>query len=177
MERRNDYVTGLQWIKRERWASVRTNPVLNIGSTHARSKPQGRGFSTAGTLVMGLSFLLLCVYPTISAAQVDESTSTSIPFVDPTILDPSIPTPSSVIGHEVGEKAVRYDPLMRYLEELTASSDRIKMNLMVRPTKGERWLTCLLPARKTISAWIKSRPATENSLTRENWQMRQREEN
>jgi hypothetical protein len=127
MERRNNYVTGLQWIKRERWASVRTNPVLNIGSTHSRSKPQGRGFSTAGTLVMGLSFLLLCVYPTISAAQVDESTSTSIPFVDPTILDPSIPTPSSVTGHEVGEKAVRYDPLMRYLEELTASSDRIIM--------------------------------------------------
>ncbi|MHC4734913.1 MAG: M14 family zinc carboxypeptidase, partial [Planctomycetota bacterium] len=38
------------------------------------------------------------------------------------------PTPFSIIGHEVGEKAVRYDPLMRYLEALAASSDRITMN-------------------------------------------------
>jgi hypothetical protein len=48
--------------------------------------------------------------------------------VDPTTIDPRIPTPFSIIGHEVGEKAVRYDPLMRYLEALAASSDRITMN-------------------------------------------------
>jgi hypothetical protein len=72
-----------------------------------------------------LLLLLLGVYSTVGAAQVDESTSTSIPFVDPTTIDPRIPTPFSIIGHEVGEKAVRYDPMMRYLEALAASSDRI----------------------------------------------------
>jgi hypothetical protein len=73
----------------------------------------------------GLCFLLLLGYCTLAGGQVDHSSAAGSPFVDPATLDPSIPTPSSAIGHEVGEKAVRYDPMMRYFEALAASSDRI----------------------------------------------------
>ena len=46
-------------------------------------------------------------------------------FADPTHLDPSIPTPASVIGHSTDEKAVRYEPLVRYLHKLADVSDRV----------------------------------------------------
>ncbi|MEO2047770.1 MAG: M14 family zinc carboxypeptidase [Pirellulales bacterium] len=74
-----------------------------------------------------MSILLWCANSTACAGETDEGVSSKSPFVDPTTVDPTIPTPSSIIGHEVGEKAVRYDSLMRYLEALAASSDRITM--------------------------------------------------
>ena len=83
--------------------------------------------SVSKMLIMGLSLLLLSAYASLSSAQLKVSAAYSVPFVDAETLDSSIPTPSSVIGHEVGEKGVRYDPLMRYLEALAASSDRIIM--------------------------------------------------
>ncbi len=122
--------------------------VMKTSSMHLRSKPQSRCSSATDTLVMGLSFFLLCVYSTVGAAQVDESTSTSIPFVDPTTIDPRIPTPSSIIGHEVGEKAVRYDPLMRYLEALAASSDRITMNPYGKTHEGRTMVHLFITSPK-----------------------------
>lgn len=148
---------------------------MKTASMHPRSQPRSRCSSATSTLVTGLSIVLLCVYSTVEAAQADERSSPHLPFVDPATIDPRIPTPSSIIGHEVGEQAVRYDPLMRYLKALAASSDRITLNPTARPTKVERWSTCLLPARKTISDWIRSRPATENSLTLENLRMLRQE--
>ncbi len=94
---------------------------------HLRSKSHCRCSATLNTLVMGLSFFLLCGCSTIGAAQVDESLLTSIPLVDPATIDPRIPTPSSVIGYEVGERAVRYDALMRYLDTLAAASERVTL--------------------------------------------------
>jgi len=95
-----------------------------------------------------LLLLLLGVCSTVGAAQVDESTSTSIPFVDPTTIDPRIPTPFSIIGHEVGEKAVRYDPLMRYLEALAASSDRITMNPYGKTHEGRTMVHLFITSPK-----------------------------
>ncbi len=95
---------------------------------YPHSQPKGRCSSATRSLVMGVSIIMLCVYSTVGCAQMEETTSTRVPFVDPATIDPSIPAPSSIIGHEVGEKAVRYDPLMRYLEVLAASSDRITLN-------------------------------------------------
>jgi hypothetical protein len=37
----------------------------------------------------------------------------------------SIPTPASVIGHEVGEWHITHDKLVTYMKALAASSDRI----------------------------------------------------
>ena len=90
--------------------------VMKMNSIHMHSQPKSRQLLSIPSLATGLCFLLLSAYCTLAAGQVDYSAAASSPFVDPATLDRSIPTPSSVIGHEVGEKAVRYDPLMRYLE-------------------------------------------------------------
>ncbi len=42
-------------------------------------------------------------------------------------LDPSIPTPESVLGWEVGEWRVSHDQLVRYMRTLAASSDRVSI--------------------------------------------------
>ncbi|MDJ0657234.1 MAG: M14 family metallopeptidase [Xanthomonadales bacterium] len=41
--------------------------------------------------------------------------------------DPSIPTPESVLGFQVGEWHVRHDQLVYYMERLAASSDRVTL--------------------------------------------------
>ena len=41
--------------------------------------------------------------------------------------DPAIPTPSSVLGFEVGEWHVRHDQLVAYLRRLAESSDRLRL--------------------------------------------------
>ncbi len=43
--------------------------------------------------------------------------------------DPAIPTPASVLGFEVGERHVRPDQLVRYMEVLAASSDRVTLEV------------------------------------------------
>ena len=40
-------------------------------------------------------------------------------------FDKSIPTPESIIGHQVGEWHITHDKLVQYMKELARSSDRI----------------------------------------------------
>lgn len=46
-----------------------------------------------------------------------------------TTYNPAIPTPKSVIGHEVGEWHVTHDRLIKYMEALDAASDRISIEI------------------------------------------------
>ena len=39
----------------------------------------------------------------------------------------SIPTPSSIIGHEVGEFHISHDKLSHYIQEISRSSKRVKL--------------------------------------------------
>ena len=39
----------------------------------------------------------------------------------------SIPTPESVIGHQVGELHVSHDKLSHYIQEVSKNSDRVKL--------------------------------------------------
>ena len=41
------------------------------------------------------------------------------------LFDESIPTPESVIGHQVGEWHITHDKLIQYMQELAKSSERI----------------------------------------------------
>ena len=58
------------------------------------------------------------------------------PFVDDSTLDRRVPSPPSVIGHEVGETAVRYDALVRYLSALAEASDLVTMTPYARSHEG-----------------------------------------
>ena len=40
-------------------------------------------------------------------------------------FDESVPTPESVIGHQVGEWHITHDKLVQYMKELARSSDRV----------------------------------------------------
>jgi hypothetical protein len=122
--------------------------VMKIISRCLRSKHQSRHSSAIEILAMILSFILLCGCGAVGAAEDEDKPSTLIPFVNPATLDPQIPPPSSIIGHEVGEKAVRYDPLLRYLEELAAASDRITMNPIGKTHEGRMLVHLIITSPK-----------------------------
>jgi hypothetical protein len=92
-------------------------------STGLFAQRRVHGSTLANAIIVGLTTVMVCAYSSDSRAQGSEER----PFADPSTLNSQIPTPPSIIGHEVGEKAVRYDRLMRYLEALTESSNRIVM--------------------------------------------------
>ena len=54
--------------------------------------------------------------------------------------DPEIPTPSSVLGFEVGEWHVRHDQLVAYLERLAESSERVRIEETGKTHEGRRLL-------------------------------------
>jgi len=121
---------------------------MKTSAIHLRSKHQSRRSSATEILAMSLSFILLCGCGALGAAEAEERPQSLIPFVDPATIDPKIPPPSSIIGHEVGEKAVRYDPLMRYLEVLAASSDRITMNPFGKTHEGRTLVHLIITSPK-----------------------------
>ncbi len=70
------------------------------------------------------------------------------PFFEKADFDAAIPSPETVIGHRIGEKAVRYDPMMRYLEALAASSDRITMNPYGKTHEGRTMVHLFITSPK-----------------------------
>ncbi|MBK6266598.1 zinc carboxypeptidase [Marivirga sp. S37H4] len=69
-----------------------------------------------------LSFILL-----LSQAIANAQTPLNYYLPDSISYNPSIPTPASVIGHEVGEWHVTHDKLVYYMQTLAASSDRVQI--------------------------------------------------
>jgi len=60
------------------------------------------------------------------------------PFVEKVDFNAAIPSPQTVIGHRIGEKAVRYDMLVRYLEVLAQSSQRVRLASYGKSHKGRK---------------------------------------
>ncbi|MEM8681216.1 MAG: M14 family zinc carboxypeptidase, partial [Planctomycetota bacterium] len=60
------------------------------------------------------------------------------------LANPEIPTPESVIGHAVGETAVRYDPLLRYLTALDEASPRIVLTEYGESYEGRKLLHLII---------------------------------
>jgi len=79
-------------------------------------------------------------------------------FVDPANLDPAIPAPEAVIGHAVGEKAVRYPALVRYLRTLAESSPAVTLTPYAQSHEGRAlyYLTITSPANHARLAAIKA---------------------
>ena len=50
--------------------------------------------------------------------------------------DPGVPVPSSVLGYEVGERFTPHHLLMRYLDRLAATSQRIRLDTVARSVEG-----------------------------------------
>ena len=63
------------------------------------------------------------------AQELDPDTQQGLDYFLPQNIsyDPAIPTPESVVGHQVGEWHITHDKLVFYLQQLAASSDRIQI--------------------------------------------------
>ncbi len=70
--------------------------------------------------------ILLLSFPIISIAQ-EYTVDLSYYLPKDVTYNPAIPTPKSVIGHEVGEWHVTHDKLAQYMLELAEASDRISI--------------------------------------------------
>ena len=71
-------------------------------------------FTVVAHLIVMLTGVLTGCIATQSAAQSPQLDVQTM-LVDPAAVNPDIPAPMSVIGHEIGDGAVRYDPAVRYL--------------------------------------------------------------
>ncbi|MEQ8301940.1 MAG: M14 family zinc carboxypeptidase [Cyclobacteriaceae bacterium] len=75
--------------------------------------------------ISSLYILLLVALATPTLAQVD----LSYYLPEGVRYDPAVPTPKSVIGHEVGEWHISHDRLVSYMQALAAASDRVTLEV------------------------------------------------
>lgn len=73
-----------------------------------------------------LSWLLLCA----TSAHAQHALSASGPY------DPGVPVPSSVLGYQVGDRFTPHHLLMRYLDQLAATSPRIRLDTVAHSFEG-----------------------------------------
>ncbi|MCH3884894.1 M14 family metallopeptidase [Tenacibaculum aquimarinum] len=91
-----------------------------------------------------LLFLFLITSFSISAQQVD----LSYYLPEDVTYNSVIPTPKSVIGHEVGEWHVTHDKLVEYMKALAAASDRISIEDRGRTFEGRPLLLLTITSPK-----------------------------
>ncbi len=70
-------------------------------------------------------FSTLLLLPALALSQQEPDLSYYLP--EGMSYDPEIPTPASVIGHEVGQWHVTHDKLVQYMQVLASASDRIRL--------------------------------------------------
>lgn len=118
-----------------------------------------------------LIFTCLLVYS--ATAQVD----LSYYLPDSVTYNPAIPTPKSIIGHEVGEWHVTHDRLVQYMYALDQASDRITLEVIGQSheTRPLILLTITSPANhkniesiRTQHVRLSNDPANSGSLELKN---------
>ena len=67
-----------------------------------------------------------------------------------TTFDPSIPTPKSIIGHEVGEWHVSHDKLVQYMLAVAEASDRVEVEEYARSHENRPLLTLKISSPENI---------------------------
>ena len=75
-----------------------------------------------------MRFLLFIILPLVtfaSFAQVD----LGYYLPEGTTYNPAIPTPKSIVGHEVGEWHITHDKLVNYMQALANASDRVSLEV------------------------------------------------
>ena len=107
--------------------SSRETPEAQIRSC----RPLRICLAATGPFVMGL---LLCTCGISAPAPL--SGEAVVPFVEAADYDAAIPSPESIIGHAVAEKAVRYSALVRYLEALAQASERVTLSTYGQTHEG-----------------------------------------
>ncbi len=79
-------------------------------------------------------------------------------LADPSAVNPNIPTPASIIGHDIGDGAVRYEPAVRYLQALAQASPLVRLTPYAETHEGRTlyYLTITSAANHTRLDRIKA---------------------
>ncbi len=86
---------------------------------------------------MGLAVLATAAAAGCASADATEGPGHTSPVLSPPgPVDAGIPTPESVIGHTVGQRAARYDTMVRYLHALADASPRVTLTAYARSHEG-----------------------------------------
>lgn len=86
----------------------------------------------------------LAAFPHLAQVATDYYISKEVP------LDPKIPTPKAVLGHEVGEWHVSHDKLVQYMQVLAEASDRIAIETYGRSHENRPLLTLKISSPEHI---------------------------
>lgn len=89
-----------------------------------------------------LVIALLCIGIVSSAQDLDYYLPKNITY------DPAIPTPKSVIYHEVGEWHVTHDRLVNYMKAVDAASDRVSLQITGFTYEGRPQLALIITSPK-----------------------------
>lgn len=109
------------------------------------------GFSTPALALLVFAALLvaaLLVSGLAAPAALAEPLSYYLP--EGIEYDPSVPTPASVLGYEVGEQHVRPDQLAIYMAALAESSPRVQLEVQGRTHESRPLLLLTLSAPKNL---------------------------
>jgi hypothetical protein len=87
-----------------------------------------------------LIFLFLVCTQTIAAQQLSYYLPTNVTY------NPSVPTPASIVGHEVGEWHITHDRLVMYMKTIAASSDRFTIKVTGTTYEGRQQLALFVTA-------------------------------
>ncbi len=92
--------------------------------------------------------LCLCSSSCRADAQALPGERSAVPFVESADYDSLVPVPESVMGHSVGEKAVRHAVLLEYMQALAKASERVTLTEYGETYEGRRlcYLTITSPA-------------------------------
>ncbi|MBA4053539.1 MAG: zinc carboxypeptidase, partial [Marivirga sp.] len=93
-------------------------------------------------------FIFVTFFITSFALSVTGQPDLSYYLPEGTKYDPSIPTPKSIIGHEVGEWHVTHDRLIAYMYALDKASDRISLEVTGYTHEGRPLLLLTITAPK-----------------------------
>lgn len=95
-------------------------------------------------LLSALFFTFWCPFITLSQPGLDYYLPTG------TTYNPEIPTPQSILGHQVGEWHVSHDKLLSYMKALSESSDRIILEEHARSHEGRPLISLKISSHKNI---------------------------
>ncbi len=107
--------------------------------SRARSSPaigdlRGRSFVERAILLAAIGAAGCLHSP--AAAQRSASVAPGGLIRDTKDLDPKVPTPESVLGHAIGDRPARYEPMVRYLQALAQASPLVKLTQSAQTHEG-----------------------------------------
>ena len=93
---------------------------------------------------------IILIFTIILSTNMSSQTHLSYYFGDNTNFDESIPKPSEIIGHEVGEWHVTHDKLVQYMYAVAEASDRVLIEETGKTYKNRPLLILKVSSNKNI---------------------------